>query len=88
MTNAGKAATLPESQLLNRNDAANDDAVGYEQEVDEELEQDDVERTARENATGIQSPIMRSSKEMAVADDPRPPGKKLRSKLARLGQRR
>lgn len=69
MKTAGKASTISESRLLSRLNATNQDTAAYEQEVDEQVEQDHVERAAREIATSVPFPIMRGSEEMTTADD-------------------
>jgi NCAIR mutase (PurE)-related protein len=54
---------------LNQQIGTNDDVVAIEEEVQEQIEEDNVEKAARENARGVPVPTVRSSKEMEAADD-------------------
>jgi hypothetical protein len=67
MKNAGKSATIAESQLSKRN-ATNNGAAAREEEVEEQIEKDNVEKAARENRSGVPTPLM-SNKQTATADD-------------------
>jgi hypothetical protein len=51
MKTAGKAATIAESHLLSGQNAANEDAATYEQEGENQIEQDNVERASRDIAS-------------------------------------
>ena len=55
MMTVGTLATIPNSRL-SRQIATNDDAAANEDEVEEQIEEDNVEKTARENETG--APIL------------------------------
>lgn len=68
MRTMGKSATIPEARL-SKQIATNDDAAANQEEVEEQIEGDNVEKTARENGTGGPAPIMRSNKEIETADD-------------------
>jgi NCAIR mutase (PurE)-related protein len=68
MKTVEKSATIPESRL-SQQIGTNDDVVAIEEEVQEQIEEDNVERAARENATGVPVPIVRSNKEVETADD-------------------
>jgi hypothetical protein len=68
MTTVGKFATIPES-LLSKQIATNDDAAANEEEVEEQIEEDNVKRVARENATGFPIRILRGNEERQAADD-------------------
>ena len=57
MTTVGKFATLPESRL-GKQMAANDDSAANEEEVEEQIEEDNVRKAARENSTGATIPLM------------------------------
>ena len=63
----GKFAPIPKSRL-SKQMATNDDAAANEEEVEEQIEEENVEKTARENETGAPIPMM-SNAEMAVDDD-------------------
>jgi len=52
MKTVGKSATIPESRL-SKQIATNDDAAANEEEVEEQIEEDNVKKAARENGTGI-----------------------------------
>jgi hypothetical protein len=67
MTTVGKFVTLPESRL-SKQTAAKDDAAANEEEVEEQIEADDVKKTARNNTAGVSMPMM-SNADMAVDDD-------------------
>ncbi|MGA7291396.1 MAG: hypothetical protein WBW85_02540, partial [Terriglobales bacterium] len=54
---------------LSKQMAANDDSAADEEEVDEQIEGDNVEKEARENGTIAPAAIMRSNKEIKTADD-------------------
>jgi hypothetical protein len=64
----GKSATVPEAQL-SKQIATNDDAAANQQEVEEQIEGDNVEKKAHENRTGSPVAIMRSNEEMQTADN-------------------
>jgi len=68
MKTFGKSANTRESRL-SQQIGTNDDVVTIEEEVQEQIEKDSVEKEARENATGVPVPIVRSSQEMETADD-------------------
>jgi NCAIR mutase (PurE)-related protein len=68
MKNVGRSATIAESRL-SKQIATNDDAAANEEEVEEQIEEDNVEKAARENGTGVPGRIMRGNKEMETADD-------------------
>ena len=68
MKTVEKSATIPESRL-SQQIGTNDDVVAIEEEVQEQIEEDNVERAARENATGVPVPIVRSNKEVETAGD-------------------
>jgi hypothetical protein len=68
MKTVGKSATIPESRL-SKQIATNDDAAANEEQVEEQIEEDNVKKAARENGTGILAPIMRGNEEMETADD-------------------
>ncbi len=51
----GKFAPIPKSRL-SKQMATNDDAAANEDEVEEQIEEENVEKTARENETG--APIL------------------------------
>ena len=67
MTTVGKFATIPESRS-SKLVATNDDAAANEEEVEEQIEDDSVQKAARENATGSPIPMM-SNEERTVDDD-------------------
>lgn len=46
-----------------------DDAAANEEEVEEKIEEDNVEKNARENGTGAGLPMIRSNKQMESDDD-------------------
>ena len=54
---------------LSKQTAARDDAASNEEEVDEQIEEDDVKKTARENGTGFPIPIIRGNQDIHAADD-------------------
>jgi len=64
----GTSATIPESRL-SKQIATNDDAAANEEEVDEQIEEDNVEKAARENETRVPAPIMTGNKQIECADD-------------------
>jgi regulatory protein YycH of two-component signal transduction system YycFG len=68
MKNVGKSATIPDSRLSEQI-ATNDDAAANEEEVNEQIEEDNVEKAARENETRVPASIMISNEEMEAADD-------------------
>ena len=68
MKNVQRSVTISESGL-SKQMAANDDAAADEEEVDEQIEGDNVEKEARENGTIAPAPIMRSNEEIKTADD-------------------
>ena len=67
MKTVGMSATLPESRL-SKQIATNDNAAANEEEVGEQIEEDSVEKAARENRNGVPTPLM-SNEEMETADD-------------------
>ena len=67
MKTVGRSATIPESRF-SKQIATIDDAAANEEEVEEQIEEDNVKRVARENATGFPIRIL-SSEEMAPVDD-------------------
>jgi hypothetical protein len=67
MKTVGKSATIPKSRL-SKQIATNDDAAANEEEVEEQIEEDNVEKAARENRTGVPTPLM-SNKQIESADD-------------------
>jgi len=67
MTTAGKFAAVSKSELSKKL-AANDNAAANEQEVEEKIEEDTVEKEARENRTDARLPFM-SNKQRETADD-------------------
>jgi NCAIR mutase (PurE)-related protein len=68
MKTVRKSGNVQESQL-SQQIGTNDDAVAIEEEVQEQIEEDNVEKAAHENAKGVPALIVRSSKEMEAADD-------------------
>ncbi len=52
MKNVRNSVTIPESRL-SRKIATNDDAAANEEEVEEQIEEDNIEKKARENATAL-----------------------------------
>jgi hypothetical protein len=68
MKNVQRSVTISESGL-SKQMAANDDSAADEEEVDEQIEGDNVEKEARENGTIAPAAIMRSNKEIKTADD-------------------
>jgi hypothetical protein len=68
MKTVEKSATISESRL-SKQIATIDDAAANEEEVEEQIEEDNVEKAARENGTGAPGPIMRRNMEMETADD-------------------
>jgi hypothetical protein len=67
MKNVGKFATIPESRL-SKPIATNDDAAANAEEVEEQIEEDNVEKAARENRSGVPTPLM-SNRQIETADD-------------------
>ena len=67
MKPVGMSATIPESRLR-KQIATKDDAAANAEEVEEQIEEDNVEKAARENETGAPIPTM-SNEKMAVDDD-------------------
>jgi len=63
-----KTAIVPEFRF-SRQIATNDNAATSAEEVEEQIEEDNVKRAARENATAFPVPTMRGSEEIAVLDD-------------------
>src|SRR5277367_4119912 len=63
---AGNVSTISESRLSQQM-AASDDVAANEEEVEEQIEKDRVERAAR--ATGLPMPIMKGNEQMQAADD-------------------
>jgi hypothetical protein len=68
MKTVEKYATTPESQL-SQQIGTNDDVVAIEEEVQEQIEEGNVEKAARGNATGVPVPIVRINKEIETADE-------------------
>ena len=68
MKTVGKSANILESRL-NQQIGTNDDVVAIEEEVQEQIEEDNVEKAARENARGVPVPTVRINKEVGTADD-------------------
>jgi hypothetical protein len=62
------SANILESRL-NRQIGTSDDVVAIAEEVQEQVEEDNVERAARENATGVPVRTERTNKEIEIADD-------------------
>ncbi len=54
MKTVAKTATIPESRL-SQQIAANDDAAANEEEVEEQIEEDNVKKAARENTISVPS---------------------------------
>jgi NCAIR mutase (PurE)-related protein len=79
MKTVGKSANILESRL-SQHIERNDDVVAIEEEIQEQIEEDNVEKAARENATGVPVPIVRSNKEMETADDAVASREELKSK--------
>ena len=68
MKTVGVSRTIRESRL-SKQILANDDAAARAEEVEEQIEEDSVEKAARENETRVPAPIIRSNEEMETADD-------------------
>ena len=68
MATVAKFARVPTSRS-SRQIATNDDAVAKQEEVEEQIEEDRVEKAARENRAGDSVPIMRGNQEIESADD-------------------
>lgn len=68
MKSMGKSPRIPESRS-SKQIATNDAAAANAEEVEEQIEEDNVEKAARENRTGVPGRIMRSDIEMETADD-------------------
>ena len=62
------SAPVKESRLCQQI-SINDDATANEEEVEEQIEEDRVEKAARENRAGDSVPIMRGNQEIESADD-------------------
>jgi hypothetical protein len=62
------SAPIRESRL-SQQISTNDDATANEEEVEEQIEEDNVEKAARENGAGDSVPIMRGNEEIESADD-------------------
>jgi hypothetical protein len=67
MKSDGESATISESRL-SKQIATNDDAAAHEEEAEEQLEEDNVEKAARKNRSAVPSPFM-SNKQIETADD-------------------
>ena len=67
MKTVGRSATISQSPL-SKQLATSDDAAANEEEVEEQIEERNVEKTARENETGGPMPMM-SNEERAIDDD-------------------
>jgi hypothetical protein len=67
MTTVGKFATLGESRM-SKQIATNDDDAANEEEVEEQIEEENVEKAAGEYGTGIPIPFMSNSR-IETADD-------------------
>jgi hypothetical protein len=63
-----KSTTVPEAQL-SKQIATNDDAPANQEEVEEQIEGDNVQKKAHETGTISQVPIMRSNEETQTAND-------------------
>ncbi|MGA2416936.1 MAG: hypothetical protein ABSF59_20955 [Candidatus Sulfotelmatobacter sp.] len=67
MKTVGVSRTIRESRL-SKQILANDDAAARAEEVEEQIEEDNVEKAAGDNRTGAPIPFM-SSKQIETADD-------------------
>jgi hypothetical protein len=67
MTTVGKFAPIPESRS-SKQIATNDDAAANEEEVEEQIEEDNVDKAALENRSRVSTPLM-SNKQIETADD-------------------
>jgi len=71
MTTLRKYATIPDARL-SKQIATKDNAAANEEEVEEQIEEDNVEKAAGENGTGIPDSSMtsnvRSNEEIETAD--------------------
>ena len=77
-----KTAIVSEFRL-SKQLAANYDAATNKEEVEEQIEEDRVKKTARENETGVSVSIMRRSEEMAAADDAMAAGEEVQEQVER-----
>ncbi len=72
MKTGGRSATIAESRL-SKQIATNDDAAANEEEVDEQIEEDNVEKLALENGSGVSTPSMGNrqmgNKQIETADN-------------------
>ena len=75
----GTLAPIPKSRL-SKQMATNDDAAANEEEVEEQIEEENVEKTARENETGAPIPMMRQRARWQLTMMLCPPEKKFNSK--------
>ena len=80
MKTVGRSATIPEFRLSQI--AANDDAATNLEEVEEQIEEENVKKAARENAIGIPA-IMRGDAEMAAVDDAGAAGEEVQEQVER-----
>jgi hypothetical protein len=81
MNTVGRSAMIAESRF-SKELAANDDFAANEEEVEEQIEEQNVEKTARENETG--APItMVSNEERAVDDDAASAGEEVQQQIER-----
>jgi hypothetical protein len=67
MNTVGRSVMIAESRL-SKQLAANDDSAANEEEIEEQIEEDNVEKTARENGSSVSAPFM-SNKQIETADD-------------------
>ena len=68
MKAVGNATTIRESRLSQQL-ATNDDVAANAEEVEEQIEEDTVEKAARENGPAVRSPILSSNEEIQTAED-------------------
>ena len=67
MKNVEKSATIQEPRL-SQQIATNDDVADNEEEIDEQIEEGNVEKAARENATGFPVSLV-NNKQIETNDD-------------------
>jgi hypothetical protein len=68
MNTVGRSAMISESRL-GKQLATKDDSAANEEEVEQQIEEDNVERVAREIAPGLPIRILRDREEIEAADD-------------------
>ncbi len=68
MKTVGTSVTIPKSRL-GKQISVNDNAAANEQEVEEQIEEDNVERAADENGTCVPVLIVRRNAEIETAHD-------------------